>query len=119
MSNIEHLFENCLHSLWNNESEKEWLEQEEKRGNSEGVSKEVLDAIYTSAIYVAYTLMIPRDYYNYNNCVECFLRRAQCELCENDCSDHCQYHWVKAKEDCEKKDTERLLKIIKEKYIDE
>lgn len=102
MSNIEHLFENCLHSLWNNESKEEWLEWEKKRHNSDGVSEETLDAIYTSAIYVVYTLMIPRDFDNYDNCVECFLRRAQCELCEDDCSDDCPYWWAMSKEKFEK-----------------
>lgn len=103
MSNIEHLFENCLHSLWNDESKEEWLELEKRLGNSEGVSEEILDAIYTSAIYVVYTLMIPKDFFNYDDCIKCPLRKERCELCKTDCSDNCPYHWVKEHEEYENK----------------
>ena len=61
MSNTEHLFENALHSLWNNESKEEWLEWEKKRHNSDEVSEETIDAIWEAAVYIVYTLMIPRN----------------------------------------------------------
>jgi len=61
MSNTEHLFENALHCLWRNESKEEWREWEDKRHNTDYVSEETIDAIWEAAVYVVYTLMIPKN----------------------------------------------------------
>jgi len=57
MSNVEHLFENAL-ALFESKplaSFEEWVNIEEKRGNTDGVSKETLEALWEAAIYTKYT----------------------------------------------------------------
>jgi len=74
MSNTEHLFENALHSLWRNESKEEWRKWEDKRHNTDYVSEETIDAIWEAAVYVVYTLFIPKNIsdilYAYDDLIE-------------------------------------------------
>ena len=55
MSNIEHLFENALVALKNHYDFEEWLRIEKDRHNTDGVSEEVIEAIWELAIYTKYT----------------------------------------------------------------
>ena len=61
MSNTEHLFENALHCLWDGDNKEKWREWNDRLHNTEGVSEETIDAIYEAALYVVYTLMIPKN----------------------------------------------------------
>ena len=55
MSNIEHLFENALLALENDYYFGEWKRIETDRHNTDGVSEEVIEAIWELAIYTKYT----------------------------------------------------------------
>lgn len=55
MSNVEHLFENALLALENDYYFGEWKRIETDRHNTDGVSEEVIEAIWKSAIYTKYT----------------------------------------------------------------
>ena len=55
MSNVEHLFENALLALENDYYFGEWKRIETDRHNTDGVSEEVLEAIWELAIYTKYT----------------------------------------------------------------
>jgi len=55
MSNVEHLFENALVALENDYYFGEWKRIETDRHNTDGVSEEVLEAIWELAIYTKYT----------------------------------------------------------------
>lgn len=55
MSNEEHLFENALVALENDYYFGEWKRIEKDRHNTDGVSEEVLEAIWKLAIYTKYT----------------------------------------------------------------
>lgn len=55
MSNIEHLFENALLALENDYYFGEWKRIETDRHNTDGVSEEVIEAIWQLAIYTKYT----------------------------------------------------------------
>ncbi len=55
MSNVEHLFENALLALENDYYFGEWKRIETDRHNTDGVSEEVIEAIWELAIYTKYT----------------------------------------------------------------
>lgn len=55
MSNVEHLFENALLALENDYYFGEWKRIEKDRHNTDGVSEEVIEAIWELAIYTKYT----------------------------------------------------------------
>lgn len=55
MSNIEHLFENAIVALENDYHFGEWKRIEKDRHNTDGVSEEVIEAIWELAIYTKYT----------------------------------------------------------------
>ena len=55
MSNVEHLFENALVALENDYYFGEWKRIEKDRHNPDGVSEEVIEAIWELAIYTKYT----------------------------------------------------------------
>ena len=55
MSNVEHLFENALVALENDYYFGEWKRIEKDRHNTDGVSNEVIEAIWELAIYTKYT----------------------------------------------------------------
>lgn len=55
MSNVEHLFENALLALENDYYFGEWKGIETDRHNTDGVSEEVIEAIWILAIYTKYT----------------------------------------------------------------
>ena len=55
MSNVEHLFENALLALENDYYFGEWKRIEKDRYNTDGVSEEVIEAIWKLAIYTKYT----------------------------------------------------------------
>jgi len=66
MSNEEHLFENAIVALENNESYDKWLETETRYYNTLGVSEEVIEVIWHLAIYTVYTHN-PALEYDYNS----------------------------------------------------
>ena len=55
MSNVEHLFENALVALENDYDFGEWKRTQTDIHNADGVSEEVLEAIWELAIYTKYT----------------------------------------------------------------
>ena len=55
MSNVEHLFENALVALENDYNFGEWKRTETDIHNTDGVSNEVIEAIWELAIYTKYT----------------------------------------------------------------
>lgn len=55
MSNVEHLFENALLALENDYYFGEWKSIEKDRHNTDGISEEVIEAIWELAIYTKYT----------------------------------------------------------------
>lgn len=60
MSNLEHLIENAIYDVGNKITYEQWVEDEKRRGNSDGVSSHDLKLIWTCAEYVIFSLFTTR-----------------------------------------------------------